>query len=101
MLYKFITLPVGTEEFDLEASKITSRLAKQGFILSKISYLQSGSGTLAQIILQRVPIEHLASQDGDPTNLKRIRLGNNVFNWDPCGDDDEDDDITKDKSTLA
>jgi hypothetical protein len=94
MLYKFLSIPVGTEELDLEASKVTSRLAKQGFVISKASYLQLGSRVIAQIIFQRVPIEHLPNQDGDPKNLKRIRLGDNVFYWDPCGDDDPGEDPT-------
>lgn len=88
MLYKVVTCEVGTDELDDAASRLLSRFAKQGFIVTQSSMVNVDGKVMTQYLCQRVPISHLESQPNDAKGLKQVRLGDNVYNWDPCGDDD-------------
>jgi hypothetical protein len=94
MLYKVITCEIGTEELDIDASKLLSRYAKKGFIVKSNSLAATNGKIFSQYLMQRVPITHIESEEGDPKGLKRIRLGNEIHYWDPCGEDDEPTDVT-------
>lgn len=87
MLYKVVTCEVGTEELDDAASRLLSRFAKQGFVVTESSLINANGKLIGQYLFQRVPISHMEKQPEDPEGLKRIRLGDDVFYWDPCGDD--------------
>ncbi|EGR2558678.1 hypothetical protein DX887_23080 [Vibrio alginolyticus] len=87
MLYKSLTLKVGDKKSDNEVSRVLSREAKNGFVVSNMSTTLSPDGELvSNYLLQRVPISHLENEPGDPPNLRRILLGNSIHYWDPCGD---------------
>ncbi|TVU92083.1 hypothetical protein [Vreelandella titanicae] len=93
MLYQVLTLRLGTSELDEEASKVLSREAKKGFLVQEVTSCIDSDGNITNsYLLERAPIEHLPSQPEDPKGLKRIKLGDRVFYWDPCGDEP---DVTK------
>ncbi|EME0159021.1 TPA: hypothetical protein ACN35N_004433 [Vibrio parahaemolyticus] len=89
MLYKVMTLPVGNEALDDQCSRALSREAKRGFIVKNVTSVLVDSKLINSYLLQRVPINHVPNEPGDPSGLKRIVLGNEVHYWDPCGDDQD------------
>lgn len=85
MIYKLVTLTVGTEDHDDKAARALSRHAKQGFMVEKVTLIAQADGAIiAHYLLQRVPIAHLGpGEDG----LERIQLGDKIFSWSPCKQD--------------
>lgn len=73
-----LTVKIGTEELNDEASRKLSRFAKRGFIVGQQSYTLDKDGSeVAHFIMYRERVTH----DGE-----LISIGPNAYYWSPCGD---------------
>lgn len=91
MLYKVVTLTVGTEDQNDLAARTLSRHAKEGFMVEKVTLVALADGVvIAHYLLQRVPLAHLGR---DENGMERIQLGDKLFNYEPCKQDLADDTI--------